>query len=82
MKVAQFIGKPLIHKDYRKYIVDGNVLECSVVDPEMNTEFCYGEVEFNNEKDASEFEWPFEGATDVTYDKSYKMKNYWLRTRT
>ena len=82
MKVAQFIGKPLIHKDYRKYIVDGNVLECSVVDPEMNTEFCYGEVEYNNEKDASEFEWPFEGATDVTYDKSYKMKNYWLRTRT
>lgn len=82
MQVTQFIGKPLIHKDYRKYIVDNYVLECSVVDPEMDTQFCYGEVEFNNEDDANKFKWPFEGATDVTYDKSYKMKNYWVRTRT
>lgn len=80
-KVSQFIEKPLIHKDYRKYIVDNNVLECSVVDPGTPTEFCYGEVEFNTEEEANKFEWPFEGAVDVTYNKSYKMKNYWVKTR-
>ena len=82
MQVAQFIGKPFIHKDYRKYILDNNILECSVVDPGTDTEFCYGEVEFNTEEDANKFEWPFDGATDVTCNKSYKMKNYWGRTRT
>ncbi len=80
-EVAQFIGKPLIHKDYTKYEIDSHILECSVVDPGKSTEFCYGEVEFDIVDNANNYKFPFEGAVDVTYDKSYKMKNYWVRTR-
>lgn len=80
-KIAQFIGKPLIHKDYRKYEIEGRIFECSIVDPGKPTEFCYGEVEFDTVDDANSYKLPLKGVVDVTYDKSYKMKNYWIRTR-
>lgn len=41
----------------------------------------YGEVEFNTKEEAKAFKWPFGEAEDVTYNKFYKMKNYWSRTR-
>lgn len=81
-EVVQFIGKPFIHKDYRKYDVDGSIVECSVVDAGTDNEFCYAEVEFVTEDEAAKFEWMLGDAVDITYDKSYKMKNYWTRTRT
>lgn len=80
-KVAKFIGKPLIHKDYRKYIHNGYTLECSIVDKGTEFQFIYGEVEFDSEDAAKDYEWPFSGAKDVTTDAMYKMKNYWIRTR-
>lgn len=79
--VSQFIDKPLIYKDYRKYEIDGYILECSIVDPGKPTEFCYGEVEFDTVDDANNYKFPFEDSIDITYDKSYKMKNYWVKTR-
>lgn len=80
-KLSKLIDKPLIEKYYRVYNVDGHKLECSVVDPGKSSSFVYGEVEFETEEEANNYKWPFDGAEDVTYDKSYKMKNYWLRTR-
>jgi len=80
-KAAHFIKKQLIQKDYREYIVDGRILECTIVDPGKPTEFCYAEVEFNTEKEAREYQYQLGTSVDVTYDKSYKMKEYWLRTR-
>lgn len=80
-EVAKFIGKPLIHKDYWKYTLGGHTLECSVVDSGTESEFIYGEVEFGSEDAAKAYEWPFDGARDVTEDPAYKMKNYWVRTR-
>lgn len=79
---VNFIGLHMIHKDYRRYAYNGRILECSVVDAGTADSFYYGEVEFSSEEDAVAFEWPFADAVDVTYDKQYKMKNYWLRTRT
>lgn len=80
-EITRFVGKPPICKDYRKYYCGGHVLECSVVDPGTEHEFMYGEVEFSTEEAAIIYEWPFDGATDVTFDPTYKMKNYWERTR-
>lgn len=79
--IAKFIGKPLIHKDYKKYIHNGRILECSIVDSGTPNSFNYGEVEFDSESDAINYEWPFDGAVDVTNDPQYKMKNYWVATR-
>lgn len=78
---AKLIGKPLIRKQYVKYLYDGHVLECSIVDASHETSFVYGEVEFASENEALNYQWPFVDATDITYDSKYKMKNYWLNTR-
>lgn len=80
-EVVRFIGKRPIRKDYRRYNYEGHTLECSVVDAGTEHEFIYGEVEFETEEEAKAFVWPFEGAVDVTYDRRYKMKNYWAETR-
>lgn len=78
--LAALIGRPLIEKDYWKYLLDGHVLEVSVVDPGTKDAFCYGEIEFLSEEEAMAYEFPLKGK-DVTEDQSYKMKNYWVRTR-
>lgn len=80
-RIAKLIGNPLIEKDYRKYRLGDHILQCSVVDPGTKDEFIYAEIEFPTEEEAKAYELPLNGAVDVTYDKSYKMKNYWTRTR-
>lgn len=80
-QTVAFIKHPLIHKRFFIYNVNGRRLECSIVDEELKTKFIYGEVEFQSESDAEDYEWPFSGAFDVTREKRYKMKNYWKRTR-
>lgn len=70
-----------ITKDYYKMILpDGHVFEQSIVDEGA---FCYAEVEFKSELEAANFEFPFPEILikEVTYDDSWKMKNYWNRTR-
>lgn len=80
-RLAALIGRPLIEKDYWKYQFDGYYLECSLVDPGTKDSFLYGEIEFPTEDEANHYVMSLEGAKDVTCDKFYKMKNYWVRTR-
>lgn len=80
-EMVKFIGKPLIRKEYSTFFYNGHVLECSHVDCDSKQAFFYGEVEFESEDDAHGYQWPFGDAKDVTYDDSYKMKNYWCDTR-
>lgn len=76
-KVAAFIGRPLISKRYFKYQYGGHTLECSIVDEGTDHSFIYGEVEFASVEEAKNYQWPFQGAKDITYNQRYKMKNYW-----
>ena len=73
------IGKPAIEKDYYTYLVDNHKIEVSQVD----NEWYYAEVEFNNEIEARgyQFLWPELVIEEVTYDDKYRMKNYWVDTR-
>ncbi|MBR5721738.1 MAG: hypothetical protein IKX78_04580 [Clostridia bacterium] len=79
MKIA---GKNPITKHKKCYILpDGHILECSLVDRGTENEFMYAEVEFGSVKEAEEFIPPEFLKKEVTYDNSYKMNNYWQRTR-
>lgn len=81
--LADLIGKPLISKLTKKYKLDsGHTLEVSLVDAGEQTQFYYAEIEFGNVEEANSYilELP-EIIEDVTYNKSYKMKSYWKRTR-
>lgn len=74
-------NKKPIEKYYAKYQVDDKTVEISEVDGQ----FYYAEVEFS-EADADFFSyvfpWPYLVIQDVTLDSKFKMKNYWLKTRT
>ncbi len=80
--LAEMVSQPFITKDFHIYgLPNGLVMECSHVDKGMDTEFMYAEVEFPSVKDAEEFELLPCLKEDVTNDSSYKMKNFWKRTR-
>lgn len=80
--LAEMVAHPFITKDFRIYqLPNGLELECSHVDKGLNTEFMYAEVEFPSVQAAEDFV-PLPNFTaDVTSNSSYKMKNYWKRTR-
>ncbi|MDE7242909.1 MAG: CYTH domain-containing protein [Oscillospiraceae bacterium] len=80
--LAEMITQPFIIKDFRRYQLPGGLeLECSYVDKGRGTEFMYAEVEFPSVQAAEDFV-PLPNFTaDVTNDSSYKMKNFWKRTR-
>lgn len=80
--LAEMVSQPFIVKEHRKfYLPNGLLLECSHVDKGLETEFIYAEVEFPSVQAAKDFE-PLPCFTaDVTDDPSYKMKNFWKRTR-
>lgn len=80
--LAEMVTKPFITKDFRIYQLPGELeLECSLVDKGLDTEFMYAEVEFPSVQAAEDFQ-PLPCFTsDVTRDSSYKMKNFWKRTR-
>lgn len=77
-QIKEFVGKPPIKKDYSIFNCGGYPLAVSVVD---NGEFIYAEVEFESEEQALNFQLPIDDAVEVTDNSEYKMKNYWLRTR-
>ncbi len=81
LEIVRFIGREPIRKDYRRYMYGGRALDCSVVDAGTEHEFMYGEAEFESEDEARAFVWPGEGARDVTFERGFKMKNYWIKTR-
>lgn len=71
----------LIHKDFTSYEYGDNVIEVSEVDKDSTNSFKYIEVEFKTVEEAQEFQ-PLDWfGREVTYDKRYKMKNYWKTTR-
>lgn len=77
--IQNLIGKPFVKKKYIKYeLEDGHILECSLVD----NDYFYAEVEFNSVEEAKSYELNLpEVIKDITYEDSFKMKNYWRRTR-
>ena len=77
----QMLAGAPIKKLYRKYAYGNYVLEVCFVDADSPTAFYYGEIEFASEKEALVFTPPEWLGEEVTDDASYKMKNYWKRTR-
>ena len=75
-------GLEPIKKELKKYqLPDGHILECCNVDPGTENNFMYAEVEFEDEDTANKFT-PLPIFTkEVTSDASFKMKNYWTKTR-
>ena len=71
----------IIYKDYRSYRLRAYVLEVCLVDKGTPWEFMYAEIEFESEEEALTFEKPAFLGEEVTHDDTYKMKNYWKRTR-
>ena len=81
LEVGDIEEKDLIDKHYYTIDIDGRELTVGTVDKGTPTEFSYGEIEFNSEEEALNFQAPDWFGEDVTDDKSYKMKNYWKRLR-
>ena len=80
--VEKMVRHRPIEKEYKRYrLEDGKVLEVSRVDGG----FHYCEVEFNSKEEALNWDIPHGLKViidrEVTYDNSYKMKNYWVKTR-
>jgi CYTH domain-containing protein len=79
-KLRAMIPFQLITKLYQRYMLpDGLVAECSVVDLGLESSFMYAEVEFESEGQALQFDPPACFGEEITYEESYKMKNYWTR---
>lgn len=79
--INNLTDKDFINKERLVINVNGYYLAVGLVDMGTKHEFCYGEIEFPTEKEANEFVVPEWFGKEVTYDTSYKMKNYWNRTR-
>jgi len=80
--LCRIAEKEPIKKLKRCYsLPDGLVLECSLVDEGTENEFMYAEVEFESVAAAEAFVPPDYLGKEVTYDNSWKMNNYWKRTR-
>ena len=80
--LSEMAEHPPVSKDFRVYeLPDGLELECSLVDKGQPSEFMYAEIEFPSEDSARRFSpLPF-FKREVTGDPSYRMKNYWKKTR-
>lgn len=81
MTVGGFYLEDMITKTIYDYIYQGYHLTIGIVDEGQPTSFCYGEIEFSSEEEANAFIAPDWFGKEVTYDKSYKMSEYWKRTR-
>ena len=81
--IKEYHGSKFITKDYYVFYINDIKLQMSMVDDDKK--FVYLEIEFPTEAAAQEFELPKEILKyikkEVTSDASYKMKNYWKRTR-
>ena len=80
-RIGNITEDKVIRKIHWETYIDQYKLELNIVDKGTENEFCYGEIEFGSEEEALAFE-PLDWfGKEVTYDNSYKMKNYWKRTR-
>ena len=78
-ELSRLLKKPLIHKDYRVYDLDGRKLECSRVDVNGKGVWYYAEIEFSSKEEAIAFCAPDFLQNEVTYQKGYTMSEYWER---
>lgn len=76
-----FCPNPIVKLKRNYLLPDGKVLECNLVDEGKDTEFMYAEIEFDSVEEAESYPLPDCLGEEVTYDNSYKMNNYWKRTR-
>lgn len=76
---------PAITKEHTVFILPDcqHRIEYNVVDKEINGGWRYVEVEFNSIEEAESFDISkyISNAVEVTNDPNYKMRNYWLATR-
>ncbi len=84
-RLQKFIGKPLIEKLQRRYLLEGGlVLEANQVDAGQPGEFFYAEVEFATREQALAWQ-PGELAeylsNEVTGTPGQSMAAYWAATR-
>lgn len=83
-KLERFIGKPLVTKDFKTYrLPGGELLEVSLVDKGLPTQFTYAEVEFPTVEAARAFAPPADiGLEEEWTEKDgFSMSSYWLQTR-
>lgn len=83
-KLERFIGKPLVTKDFKAYrLPGGELLEVSLVDRGLPTQFTYAEVEFPTVAAAHAFVPPADiGLEEEWTEKDgFSMSSYWLHTR-
>lgn len=86
-KLEALIGKPLIQKERRTYLLpDGNHLEVSCVDRGMATSFWYAEIEYETEEQARAWDAASVGLEayleeDCTGKPGSSMGDYWEATR-
>lgn len=82
LEVGNIDKDNVVTKTYYRIPVDEkHELTVGTVDEGKDSQFSYGEIEFESEEEARSFKSPEWFGQDVTEDKSYKMKNYWKRTR-
>ncbi len=82
MMVGNIKEEDFIKKHIYVYNINGYTLTIAATDIGRDTEFIYGEIEFNSSvQEAIAFEAPRWFGQEVTYRKDYKMANYWERTR-
>lgn len=85
MELEDLIGKPLINKIRKTYLLnDGHHLEVNLVDENTANEFYYAEIEFKSEEEAQAFDSHILGDylfDELTYKKDESMAAYWIKTR-
>lgn len=81
--LLELLEGDMIKKDYRVYPLGKYQLEVCEVDPETDGHYYYAEIEFENEEEALAYDAACipHVLEEVTYDRSYNMKNYWQVTR-
>lgn len=86
-KLEALIGKPLIRKERRSYLLpDGNHLEVSCVDKDMASSFWYAEIEYGSEEAARAWSAKDVGletylSEECTGKPGSSMGDYWETTR-
>ena len=81
MIVGHISEDKFICKHFYRYKIGKYELTLGRVDSGKDTEFCYGEIEFESKEEAESFKAPEWFGKEVTEDKNFKMSNYWKRTR-
>ena len=81
MAIGNLKEDDFIVKHFYRYVVNRHELTLGAADIGRDTEFFYGEIEFNSIEEANEFTPPEWFGEEVTGNPDYRMVNFWKRTR-